>query len=1471
MTIARKNTKLAQTISVSGNAVGDTLFIPSSGLVNVSGILTVNNVIVSMSGHSHTSSDISDFNSSVSGILPVKDIVSGSGISIASTSGIYTITVDNSNLVANTGNFDVISFNLNNESILTKGQISWDDTEGTMDIGLTDNTTIHIGEHRYFRIRNNTGDTLYKGQPVYATGVHNNGIITPSKYVADGTIREVRFMGLILENVLDNNNGYVVDFGHLEELDLDGSASNYAVGDETWNNGDILYVHPTVAGKLTKVEPKHSISVAIILDVGNGNGNGRMFVRPISYGHLSDNHDVAVSGATNGQFLQYNSITDYWVPSSSGNFTSLSVNNSGVSLSGHTHTNSDITNWNEAVDDRVNDLLVGTSGINISYNDNANTLTIAYTGVSGGGGGVTISNYGDNRLLTSDGTTTGINAESNVVINSSGNVGIGTTSPQQRFVVSNSGAEGMEIIPALNSNESRIQTYNRSTSAWNKFSINCSTFELFTNGGTTTIFGNTSGNVGIGTTSPQARLHVSSTNDGVQGIFTGAQTANTQSILFRSAYHTNNGTAGFANIGWIDNASQGGHLTFGTTSDSSGTTGIPTERMRITSSGNVGIGSTSPTHRLEVVKSSPSSLGAIARFYHGPSSDRSFEIGVHETTPFPVYIQARNTGTTTNTISIQPYGGSVGIGTNNPSNKLDVRGGEIYKTTTDFVFGTTGSLLSIYNGASTGNTYSAIGALSAGGSAWNNLVLQVGGNVGIGTTNPSYKLDVFNSNIRSGYANNSALLVTASSTASTGASIAIQQLTGEGWTAIFADYEPYVEWGLYHDNPNNRFDFTAGDSTNSLRSYSVTNRSGGTVTAYAKVSILQSSGDLLVGGSVGIGTSSPASKLHITGGLRFGDWSTIHFTDGNGRTSWYGNATTNTYLQSEAASRITQSVGEISFHTAAAGTAGGAITWGERFRLDNTGSAWIKTTRAWNDAVPALNIGNDADARLQVRHVWGKNASSTAAEHLFLQFGNGANHVQIGNAGQGSNLYVGGDIAVGTYFSTGTAGITASNGYVYAKRYTNIDAVSTDTSFGLFFNGATDTGYAIYREAGAWTNPFPDLRIGFHTGIKLGANATYNGIRFYTDYDMSSQVMSVNNSADPLGGGNVYVNLSLQAGSSLRAPIFYDSQDTNFYCDPNGTSRFAALVITGSDLYVGDGVTSSIIRMRDSDEGERQLHCNSNRIGFLNQSGGWGSWCEDDGSWATDFAMYAPIYYDRNNTGYYLDPNGTSNLYTVVANNTVFSYNWFRSYNATGWYNETYGGGIWMSDATWVRVYNNKQFFADNIIQSAASVRAPIFYDSVDTNFYCDPNGSSALLNVGITGTLTNDSLFASAAFRTATVSTSLTVAGSTVLTNANFASNAPVSSRNFRAWGYYNGSSATPFAALDGLNVGTTSRSATGTYTVSLAVTLSNSDYAVFCSSGVGSIVVTSRSTTTVGIITQTVGGTPQNTFFTIGIVDTI
>lgn len=53
-----------------------------------------------------------------------------------------------------------------------------------------------------------------------------------------------------------------------------------------------------------------------------------------------------------------------------------------------------------------------------------------------------------------------------------------------------------------------------------------------------------------------------------------------------------------------------------------------------------------------------------------------------------------------------------------------------------------------------------------------------------------------------------------------------------------------------------------------------------------------------------------------------------------------------------------------------------------------------------------------------------------------------------------------------------------------------------------------------------------------------------------------------------------------------------------------------------------------------------------------------------------------------------------SSTSTYPTFNTCYTSNWFRSTGSTGWYSQTYGGGIYMTDSTYVRVYNSKIFYA---------------------------------------------------------------------------------------------------------------------------------------------------------------------------------
>jgi hypothetical protein len=67
---------------------------------------------------------------------------------------------------------------------------------------------------------------------------------------------------------------------------------------------------------------------------------------------------------------------------------------------------------------------------------------------------------------------------------------------------------------------------------------------------------------------------------------------------------------------------------------------------------------------------------------------------------------------------------------------------------------------------------------------------------------------------------------------------------------------------------------------------------------------------------------------------------------------------------------------------------------------------------------------------------------------------------------------------------------------------------------------------------------------------------------------------------------------------------------------------------------------------------------------------------------------------------------------------SVSSANWFRSTGGTGWYNQTYGGGIWMNDSTYVKVYNNKQFYVNNTMSA--------------NNYYASPDSTQSGAKPGI-------------------------------------------------------------------------------------------------------------------------------------------
>jgi hypothetical protein len=150
---------------------------------------------------------------------------------------------------------------------------------------------------------------------VSASGAEPSGRIDVEPFAAVGGINsELTVMGMATANISNGVNGEVISFGTLTGLDTRGDvASGIAVGDETWAAGDILFAHPTVAGKLTKVRPQHDLAVAFITVRHASTGQIAVRIVP-GNNHLEWMHDVLISGSVqNGESLVWNSASGLWM------------------------------------------------------------------------------------------------------------------------------------------------------------------------------------------------------------------------------------------------------------------------------------------------------------------------------------------------------------------------------------------------------------------------------------------------------------------------------------------------------------------------------------------------------------------------------------------------------------------------------------------------------------------------------------------------------------------------------------------------------------------------------------------------------------------------------------------------------------------------------------------------------------------------------------------------------------------------------------------------------------------------------------------------------------------------------------------------------------------------------------------------------------------------------------------------------
>jgi len=268
----------------------------------------------------------------------------------------------------------------------------------------------------------------------------------------------------------------------------------------------------------------------------------------------------------------------------------------------------------------------------------------------------------------------------------------------------------------------------------------------------------------------------------------------------------------------------------------------------------------------------------------------------------------------------------------------------------------------------------------------------------------------------------------------------------------------------------------------------------------------------------------------------------------------------------------------------------------------------------------------------------------------------------------------------------------------------NVHVFTTGGSYtprSLFIKGRFDWGtigllYQVDNPQGGYWNAVRITKDGSaaHVEVYFTSAISGNQLTIWTE-SIGHDTFYPNSGTLAAGGGTVQDSMSIVGRTNFigttyntadfRAPIFYDSDDTAFYVNPASTSLLNALEFGDSagptlsqerdqnlKLQGGSGGDVGITGYGGDGNWDFQLYGSGGQQGFLRSNwGSWSAYADTSGNWTGTSSVRAPIFYDSNDTNYYVDPASTSNIYdlNVIAKRSDFgqSSNW----DAVGFGNQT--------------------------------------------------------------------------------------------------------------------------------------------------------------------------------------------------------
>jgi len=159
----------------------------------------------------------------------------------------------------------------------------------------------------YYEVKNETGSTILKGKGVMAVGTDgNSGHILVDEMVADGTIIPRYFLGVLETDIENGGFARAIAFGELDQFNTNGQNG------ETWANGQVLWCDPDSPGDFTITEPlgpNVKIPAAFILKAST---QGKIQIRVQANEGVKDLYDTKIDSQVDGDVLVWDNTTGVW-------------------------------------------------------------------------------------------------------------------------------------------------------------------------------------------------------------------------------------------------------------------------------------------------------------------------------------------------------------------------------------------------------------------------------------------------------------------------------------------------------------------------------------------------------------------------------------------------------------------------------------------------------------------------------------------------------------------------------------------------------------------------------------------------------------------------------------------------------------------------------------------------------------------------------------------------------------------------------------------------------------------------------------------------------------------------------------------------------------------------------------------------------------------------------------------------------